>query len=127
MTEIDVAKLLSLAENATPGWWEWRRSDLPGRRELFSRTGAVLRTGALGYGRVEDETFIAAVDPATVLALLERLEQAEMTIERVRALHYPLPNSASAMYPKPLCACSSGGHDECPTVAALDTGKEKNE
>ena len=54
-----------------------------------------------------------------------RAESAEETIERVRALHYPLPNSASAMYPKPLCACSSGEYDECPTVAALDKEVEK--
>lgn len=47
-------------------------------------------------------------------------QQAVAVIERVRAVHFPLVNSVSALCPKPECNCGSGNYDECPTIAALD-------
>ncbi|MBY4381850.1 hypothetical protein HQO24_10370 [Rhodococcus fascians] len=51
-------------------------------------------------------------------ALLAAVRERDDTIARVRALHQPRVNSTSALYPKPLCACSY--EYPCATIAALD-------
>lgn len=46
------------------------------------------------------------------------VEHFKATIQRVRDLHPPRPNSMSALYPTPLCAC--GKNYPCPTTQALE-------
>ena len=50
--------------------------------------------------------------------LITRIEELEATLKRVRDLHPPRPNSMSALYPTPLCAC--GKNYPCPTTQALE-------
>lgn len=69
--------------------------------------------------------FSRATVPDAATELRAERDAAVAAIERVRALHRPLPNSASAMYPEPLCACGSGGYDECQTAAAMEPGETK--
>ncbi len=71
----DLAALRALAGEATPGPWEvWRTQSWT----VGSATDPSL-TGIECYGERPDEdaAFIAAANPAVVLALLDRLEAAE--------------------------------------------------
>lgn len=74
----------------------------------------------------------AKVETARVRdAAIERAERAEAAIERVREMHNKVEVFAGADF-RPLTECSRCGDDEpyvypCVTVAALDTGKEKND
>lgn len=95
MTEIDVAKLRSLAENATPGQWAWtcEPGDDEACLEAVGADGYVLSAHGMhteGFVDVEapDAEFIAAANPATVLALLDRLERAEARLTCDGACNY---------------------------------------
>ena len=126
MTEIDVAKLRTLAENAAPGQWE-SSAAAAGNFTAWVGLASLADDIALNVRTQEDAEYIATANPATVLALLDRLEQAEAAIERATSKHRKMTDDD-----EPYClTCyqSPYGHAPwpCPTVAALDTGKEKND
>ena len=83
----DLSKLRELAENATPGEWEagdaWVYTDpiYPDDRRLSDVLGMKFadeeRAEAEHARGLRNAEFIAAANPATVLALLDRLEAAE--------------------------------------------------
>ncbi len=91
--EIDVDALRMVAEGATPGPWEIY-DDGESVGVCDSDVGDWI--AGLGEGRafntsaskdgVYDAAFIAAANPETVLALLDRLQAAEGAVERVRSL-----------------------------------------
>ena len=73
MSELDLAELRKVAEAATQGIWYVRRDSI-----LSSATeGSLIPRIAGETGSDENAEHIAAFDPATVLALLDRLEDAE--------------------------------------------------
>lgn len=77
MTDINLDKLRRMAEAATPGPW-----DITGngdwKREVRGPDWNVAWCGHMSTLRAHaDATYIAAVNPATVIALLDRLERAE--------------------------------------------------
>lgn len=79
------AALRRLAENATPGPWHVEYAgDLGGK---YAHIGEVLRErygkNALSFG--EDHAtaeYVAALDPTTVIALLDRLDRVEAVLAR---------------------------------------------
>jgi hypothetical protein len=80
MTEIDIAGLRVLAQVATPGPWqcgEWRS-------EGFNQV--VAEHGVVADCDFNDGRFIAAANPATVLALCDALEAARGHREALFAL-----------------------------------------
>lgn len=85
MTEIDVKRLRKVAEAATPGPWS-----ACVRNSLMAVTTADggLSVSTVGMpehpGAIEDAGHIAAFDPPTVLALLDRLEAAEAAVRRTK-------------------------------------------
>lgn len=81
MTTIDTAHLRRLAEAATPGPWEagepvnW--DNIP---QASVNSSGVLLTWDDHSGEVfkpEDAEYVAAIDPPTLIALLDELEQAK--------------------------------------------------
>ena len=84
---LTLAELRRLAENATPGPWEWDDDHArPGLRHGRSFGGVLFRCGALYGPDAADAAFIAAANPAVVLALLAEREALAAKVERVRAL-----------------------------------------
>jgi len=79
-------QLRQAAENAAPG--PWRKDD---RDQVVRRADHLIVYDA-SCDRMEewaadtDAQFIATFDPPTVLALIERAEAAEQTVQRVREL-----------------------------------------
>ena len=93
----DVAELRRLAEAATPGPWEW--DDDHGLRHGRSFGGVLFRCGALYGPDAADAAFIAAANPAAVLALLDVAAERDALaakVERVRAL--PAKHPAGGWY-----------------------------
>lgn len=182
MTDLDITELRKLAENATPGPWEYgvrwhiqgathcqcreqygplletRRMNINGQMmdaHIHKRENPWDENGILTgyvedghpthvviemeeYGTMSqgDGEYIAAFNPETVKALLDRLERAEAAIERVREQpfgkdHY---EPVDPGFPPYTWAMQKSGKRcdvceetwPCPTVAALDTGTEKN-
>lgn len=88
---IDTTKLRELAQNATPGPWEWCGWDNDSFEIVsggFDSEGRVIGSTVVqpdasdeeGYGGVkrrEDADYISAANPATVLALLDKLDGTE--------------------------------------------------
>ena len=82
----DVAELRRLAEAATPGPWEWDDNHArPGLRHGRSFGGVLFRCGALYGPDAADAAFIAAANPAVVLALLDRLAHMREARDAARA------------------------------------------
>ena len=89
--DYDEKALRKLAEAATPGPWHW---DYPQDREKWSNELGRLMAGdqeILNFGHAEqyyptegeeptpqDSAYIAAIDPTTLLALLDRIDDLEM-------------------------------------------------
>ena len=93
----DLAELRRLAENATPGPWEWDDDHArPGLRHGRSFGGVLFRCGALYGPDAADAAFIAAANPAVVLALLAERDALAAKVERVRAL--PAEHPAGGWY-----------------------------
>lgn len=101
MTDVEFVELRKIAENATPGPWEWA----PPSDESWPMEDESLETswiGEHGYKETvlsgwghsasgtaaepQDREFIATFNPERVLELLDRLERAEAALQRVRAL-----------------------------------------
>ncbi|RTO81525.1 ead/Ea22-like family protein [Enterobacter hormaechei] len=94
MSNIDKQALREAAEKATPGEWKrmMRNSD-----ELMTTfhgiaIGNVFVELTTGKRDIFDAEFIAASNPATVLALLDELEAAEKRISELEAREVKLPN-----------------------------------
>ncbi|WP_102158710.1 ead/Ea22-like family protein [Zhihengliuella halotolerans] len=110
--ELDLTALREIASAATEGPWGWTGDDPLGgpqlmtvkrvkrgnrrrpAREEFSGE-PVLDAWASQVGGIvvskEDATHIAAFDPPTTLALINRLEDAEEAVARARDLHRSMP------------------------------------
>ncbi len=86
MSEIDVDALRVVAEDASPGPWVSERSKYVAGRyvHIDEPNGMTIRHAVCTPAN--DAEFIAAFDPPTVLALLDRLQAAEGAVERARAL-----------------------------------------
>ncbi len=83
--ELDLTNLRKIAEAATPGPWEMRNESpqMDGRNFTLRVHGkAGIRMSAHCYGFNGDPEFIATFNPETVHDLIDRLEQAEQTVER---------------------------------------------
>ena len=102
----DLTKLKELAERATPGEWISRADGWTIRAYQDSRLahdGIKVATTCpvfiQGQGETPDverqvanQEFIAAASPATILALIERLERAEKDADRYRELRMITPH-----------------------------------
>jgi hypothetical protein len=76
-TQLDLDALQAAAEAATPGIWTTYKD---GSEKLNNRCNVVESGCAMvAYGQLSDEdaNFIAAANPAVVLALIDRLRKAE--------------------------------------------------
>ncbi|WP_082837626.1 ead/Ea22-like family protein [Enterobacter chengduensis] len=97
MSNIDKQALREAAEKATPGLWVY----LPKNTSIEYDYGSDDSQGSITYMDSGDFTqkqtdlngaFIAAANPATVLALLDELEAAEKRIAELEAREVKLPN-----------------------------------
>jgi hypothetical protein len=70
---LDLDKLAALAKAATPGPWEWLRSNMSwgGQPCVLDANGALIRFNASRTDAQANAAFVAACDPTTVLALIE--------------------------------------------------------
>ena len=119
----DVAELRRLAEAATPGPWEWDDNHArPGLRHGRSFGGVLFRCGALYGPDAADAAFIAAANPAVVLALLDRLahmtearDNARAEVERLAAVVEAVREYAAARQANidhgPLLSARKAAHD----------------
>lgn len=87
MSDIDLDELREKAEAATEGPWirEWPAPDDPYTKPAIlerEEYEVVVRADDERETDLADFDFIAAADPATVLALIERLEDAEEALGR---------------------------------------------
>ncbi|HAW7641421.1 TPA: ead/Ea22-like family protein, partial [Escherichia coli] len=82
MSEINYQALREAAEKATKGRWAVEFDD-----EIYSTDGVNHEQIAMVFSENEarDAAFIAAANPATVLALLDELETAEKRIAELEA------------------------------------------
>lgn len=96
---LDLTALRKVAESATPGPWEAKQGAVaPGKKVVGPRESNDLGRGPIVLMQpifwdkrsAANAAHIAAFDPPTVLALLDRVEAAEATIERVEDLAYTL-------------------------------------
>ncbi|EGP4631208.1 ead/Ea22-like family protein [Escherichia coli] len=89
MSEINYQALREAAEKATKGRWAVEFDD-----EIYSTDGVNHEQIAMVFSENEarDAAFIAAANPATVLALLDELEAAEKRIAELEAREVKLPN-----------------------------------
>lgn len=87
MTDIDYAALRALAENATPGpWFAEGLDDEPTIAHDFDTEGHGPGHGSFIFpDKAADAEFIAAMDPPTVIALLDELEAARRAREDMAA------------------------------------------
>lgn len=89
ITAYNEAELRALAAQAAPGTWEWDGEDLVGDHdpvdlEMYpdeDRRESILHRNHLSMGlrepQDEDAAFIAAANPVTVVALLDRISELE--------------------------------------------------
>lgn len=66
-----LSDLERLAREATPGPWEWRHLLLYAPKANLPRAVTAMDPGAAWSTAAADSEFIAALDPTTVLALLQ--------------------------------------------------------
>jgi hypothetical protein len=92
---IDMARLRALAETATPGPWTENvlgseGYDVRANPDPSGNPIRRIRVAKFGYEKWETDRanaeYVAAFDPPTVLALLDRVETAESTIAAVWAV-----------------------------------------
>ena len=89
MSNIDKRGLREAAEKATKGRWAVEFDD-----EIYSTDGVNHEQIAMVFSENEarDAAFIAAANPATVLALLDELEAAEKRIAELEARNLTIPD-----------------------------------
>lgn len=128
-TELDLTALRDIAKEATQSAWaftvdsdddpygEWPQSLVGPKNQQASE-----RAIANGFGNDVDEinelsfpdiTHIAAFDPPTALALIDRLEAAEAKVAAVREVHKPVP-----VYTTEAGDCEHGGDCEAVEISA---------
>ena len=83
MSTVDVAALREAAEGATPGPWI---ADIRTDGRAWIDMPGIDNHALSLHGFGADAAYIAAANPTTILALIERLEAAEGAVERCRAL-----------------------------------------
>jgi len=86
----DLTALRDLAEKATPGPWHFHQDDgtaLDISEVCIPRPEEDVDLSIASLLEDRDGAFIAAANPATVLALLDRLERAERELEVAMAPH----------------------------------------
>lgn len=118
MTKQERDKLRELALAATPGEWEMA-SDLPAYAIYTENGWRVVQTpnqnnrkqwgtsnDTHGIGRFSDAAYIAAANPATLLALLDRIDELEGDAERYRWIR------ANCLSVTDLAATRIGASDE---------------
>lgn len=95
MSNIDKRGLREAAEKATKGRWAVEFDD-----EIYSTDGVNHEQIAMVFSENEarDAAFIAAANPATVLALLASLEAAEKRIAELEAREVVLPQCYSMLH-----------------------------
>ena len=86
MTDVDTERLRELAEKATPG--EWHASEIlgePGARVVTVGDYSLIATDPQGYPvwSERDAAYVAAANPQTILALLDRLAAAEALLRDI--------------------------------------------
>ncbi|MCW3144569.1 ead/Ea22-like family protein [Enterobacter hormaechei] len=101
MSNIDKRALREAAEKALSAgdgnWQTWREAGM-NYPEIFTSSGHIVATVNGSFAVVRSD-FIAAANPATVLALLDELEAAEKRIAELEAREvngrFPLPKDSS--------------------------------
>ncbi|MBC9154718.1 ead/Ea22-like family protein [Escherichia coli] len=95
MSNIDKRGLREAAEKATKGRWAVEFDD-----EIYSTDGVNHEQIAMVFSENEarDAAFIAAANPATVLAMLDELESAEKRIAELEAREVVLPQCYSMLH-----------------------------
>lgn len=88
MSNINKQALREAAENATPG--EWCADDMFGVVADAGLNGNFYIATCSGPDNRDNKRFIAAANPATVLALLDALEAAERRLTEVRGYNVDL-------------------------------------
>lgn len=126
----DEAELRRLAEAATPGPWSLTDGDpaMNGQHWTIRRQGvAGIRVSGFTYGFNGDAAYIAAANPAAVLALLDDLDAARAAITRVQGLHgaYTETWGDFGEHSQTWCAICDGEPYPCPTIRALDGDAEE--
>ena len=84
----DYKRLRELAQAATPGPWRVSAGNVHPR--VKSGDGSFVMEHRFGCRRYADAQYIAAANPAAVLALLDRLERAEADAERWQFIRDPI-------------------------------------
>ncbi|WP_446186875.1 ead/Ea22-like family protein [Enterobacter ludwigii] len=131
MSNIDKQALRKAAEKATPGRIG-DRIDGSGsiKYQCFGNDGSlVLQTdhknmeyGFIGVNSEADELFFRLCDPATVLALLDKLEAAEKRIVELEASHNNLREAMAGIH-----NTIAGGGAYTPLAAILNASKRAYE
>ena len=139
MSELDLTELRKVVEEVGGPEWVASSFGMPGDQEPTSvviHTGLfdwqALQRGESALAWVVDDwevaEHIAAFDPPTTLALLDRLEAAEAAIEKVRAEHQGEWSCGNPRHTNPDVGCpdcgagciSCGEQYPCPTIRAID-------
>ncbi|AXD33986.1 ead/Ea22-like family protein [Salmonella enterica] len=95
MSEINYQALRIAAENATPG--EWRTDDYGVIADAGLNANYYIASCS-GPDNRANKRFMAAANPATVLALLDELEAAEKRITELEAREILLPERSSMLH-----------------------------
>ncbi|HCP8997676.1 TPA: ead/Ea22-like family protein [Escherichia coli] len=109
MSKIDYQALRLAAENATPG--EWCADDYHGVIADAGLNANYYIASCSGPDNRANKRFIAAANPATVLALLGELETAKKRIAELEAREISLPERSSMLH-------RTDFHDDYQTVMA---------
>ena len=116
MSNIDKRGLREAAEKATKGRWAVEFDD-----EIYSTDGVNHEQIAMVFSENEarDAAFIAAANPATVLALLDELEAAEKKTVEIPTFDGYVPHVARELQAAFRIACDNAGIN----VAAAGKGE----
>ncbi|HED2944950.1 TPA: ead/Ea22-like family protein [Enterobacter hormaechei subsp. xiangfangensis] len=119
MSNIDKRGLREAAEKATKGRWAVEFDD-----EIYSTDGVNHEQIAMVFSENEarDAAFIAAANPATVLAMLDELESAEKRIAELSASHSKLRDTMTGIHNT---IRMDGGYT--PLAAILNAAKRAHE
>ncbi|CAD6171382.1 hypothetical protein AOY57_24330 [Escherichia coli] len=102
MSEINYQALRMAAENATPG--EWCTDDYHGVIADAGLNANYYIASCSGPDNRSNKRFIAAANPATVLALLDELEAKNKRITELEAREVQLPTRYDLRYGHPINA-----------------------
>ena len=102
MSKIDYQALRMAAENATPG--EWCTDDYHGVIADAGLNANYYIASCSGPDNRANKRFIAAANPATVLALLDEREAAKKRIAELEAREVQLPTRYGLRYGHPINA-----------------------